>query len=156
MVKVLMAGVLPLVVAAGASAQGCPCGSGTRVSGADLAALLAGKTVCAAVGNEQWQEFHGGGGTGGTLVDYKKGPNDPVDPSTTVGSWSVANDMVSYNYGGGGTYAYAVCQSGNTLDFCGARNITGATLRAGQTACNASQAVQLRGSRPQSPKTPVR
>jgi hypothetical protein len=123
----------------------CTCG-GTRVVGNDLLALLGNRTVCAAVGNESWQEFHTGNtNAGGPLIDYKKGPNDRVDPSEPVGSWSIAANRVTYNYGAGGTYVYDVCAAtGNTVNFCGgSRNVTGATVRDGQVACSGTSAAQL-------------
>lgn len=141
-----VAGVAALVMGGAAFAQeACPCGSGTRVGNqAALAALLGNKTVCAAVGNDAWQEFHSGATVaGGPLIDYKLGPGHPVDPTETVGAWSViggagarSGSSVSYRYTGGSTYVYAVCDAGATVNFCSAaRNITGARLLAGQVAC---------------------
>lgn len=154
--------LLALMSAAAVQAQtACPCGSGTVV-GTTVAVntLLAGKTVCAAVGNEAWQEFHGGSsGQAGNLIDYKRGPGDAVDPSASVGTWTVIANApssgvadsrgvagVNYNYsGGGGSYSYTVCQSGSTVNFCGpARNITGATLISGQAACGSAPAATER------------
>lgn len=118
---------------------GCPCGGGTVVVGAALSTLLGGKTVCATAGGSRWQEFHTLGG--GALIDYKKGPGDPVDPTETVGSWSVTGESgnVVYNYGSGGTYQYVVCQDTSTVNFCGSGfsgiNVVGATLLNGQVAC---------------------
>ena len=144
LVRILVAGLLPLFVSMAAQAQtACSCG-GTRVTGNALQTLLANRTVCAAAGNESWQEFHSGNGSG-PLIDWKRGPNDPVDPSETVGSWSLTANQVSYNYGSGGTYHYDVCVAANSIvNFCGAsRNITGATLRQGQVSCSASTPVPL-------------
>lgn len=123
----------------------CSCGAGARVApAAAIATLLGNKTVCASLStSERWQEYHAGTTTaGGTLTDYKKGPNDPVDPSEVVGSWSTtgegANARVIYNYGSGGTYQYEVCQAGASVSFCGTqyggRNIAG-SLSAGQVSC---------------------
>ena len=134
----------------------CPCGSGTRVgTAAAVATLLGNKTVCAAAGNDSWQEFHSGATeAGGPLIDYKLGPGHPVDPSETVGSWSVVSGAgtrtgaaVSHNYGSGGTYTYVVCDAAGTVNFCGApRNVTGATLRNGQVSCSGA-ARAARGAR---------
>lgn len=90
-----------------------------------LSATLSNKTVCASRGNERWQEQHQGTG-GGTLIDYKNGPSDPVDPSETVGNWSIlgsgANTVVRYDYGGDETYDYRVYSNGgNNYSFCNAR-----------------------------------
>ncbi|MDX2367868.1 MAG: hypothetical protein QNK36_05615 [Colwellia sp.] len=81
-----------------------------------LTTLLPGKTVCASFGGEQWQELHTGAGS---LIDYKKGPVDPVDPSENVGSWSVSGNTVTYNYGSGGSYSYRIFDNGGTYSFCG-------------------------------------
>lgn len=157
-VKSFVAGVLPILAASAALAQqACPCGSGTRVVGDALATLLGGRTVCASAGNESWQEFHSGASSG-QLIDWKKGPQDPVDPTEAVGSWQVGNDLVTYTYGST-SYAYSVCTvPGETLNFCSAsRNVTGATVRNGQVSCSGSAAAQLlRGSRPASPLPPLR
>jgi hypothetical protein len=111
--------------------------SGTRVTNVtDLNTLLLGNTVCAANGGDAWQEFHQ---SGGVLIDYKKGPTDTVDPSETVGSWSVTgNDpeaTVTYNYGSGGIYSYAIYNTGSSYDFCGATTVTDVTIKPGQVAC---------------------
>ncbi|MDL2336217.1 MAG: hypothetical protein QFE16_00095 [Pseudomonadota bacterium] len=149
LIEVALGGLLYLASMSGASAvqpvdvgQPCACGSGTVVnSPTDLASLLGNKTVCASVSaKERWQELHGGNTTGGGLLtDYKRGPSDSVDKSKVVGSWSIvgngANTKVHYDYGAGGTYEYTVCQSGSTLNFCGARNITNATLSTSSPPC---------------------
>jgi hypothetical protein len=148
-----VAGLISVLAGGAAYAQGaCPCGgAGTRLAEPALSTLLAGKTVCAKVGNEAWQEFHSGStAAGGQLIDYKRGPGHPVDPSEVVGSWSVVGSAgaktgwrVRYDYGSGGAYEYAVCQAGTALSpisFCGtgstiSRNITGARLQTGQGPC---------------------
>ena len=101
---------------------------------ADLIALLTNRMVCANVGGEKWQEWHNGAGAG-PVVDYKLGPGVQPDPSTTVGTYSVTNNAVTYVYsGGGGTFTYQVClaSGGATYTFCGAtfggRDITGAKI----------------------------
>lgn len=138
----------PILIALSGAAhaqQSCSCGAGARVApDSAIATLLGGKTVCASLSaSERWQEYHAGTtAAGGTLTDYKKGPDDKVDPSKVVGSWSTtgtgASSRVIYNYGAGGSYQYEVCQSNGTVRFCGARyggrDITG-TLLAGQVSC---------------------
>lgn len=137
-----------LAAAGHADAQGCR--SGQRVS-SNLGKLLAGSTVCAVAGNEAWQEYHGGGASGGSLVDYKRGPNHPVDPSKTVGSWLVltgnsgqgtGNDAtVVYDYGGAGRISFEVWQPNRQVqryNFCGLagqRDVLGAVLMPGSGAC---------------------
>jgi len=116
-----------------ASAQSCPSGA---VLVADAQTLLAGKTVCAARAPDTWQEFHQ---SGGTLIDYKKGPSDPVDPTAPVGSWSASATAgtVTYNYTGDGTYTYSVCSVGGTYTFVSATagTISGITLLPSQGPC---------------------
>ena len=119
------------------------CNQGTSLSG--LQTLLTGKTVCAALGNDRWQEYHQ---PGGALIDWKKGANDPVDPTKQVGTWTVTSvpvgnsgntrDTVTYNYGAGNSYTYYVCQNASSYTFSattGATTVTGAALLAGQVAC---------------------
>ncbi len=142
-------GLAALAVLAGFSAQALAqtisCPSGSPLSASDITTLLGSKTVCASSGGDRWQEFHSG--TGGALIDYKKGPNDPVDPTTQVGTWGASASgagygQVTYNYtdGGTSTYRFAVCavsnssatgtfvplQSGSNIPF---------TLISGQSAC---------------------
>ncbi|OYU99992.1 MAG: hypothetical protein CFE45_10870 [Burkholderiales bacterium PBB5] len=129
------AGLAALLSVGQASAQTCPCGgTGTRVTA--LAALVAGKTVCAARGAERWQQYH----SGSNVIDYKQGPTDKVDPSETVATFSVTTQPanITYNYGTGGTYTYAVCaDSGSTYRFCSGSSatVTGATILSGQVRC---------------------
>ena len=148
-------GVLGLAMAAGpALAQGgnCPCAGGTVLNATQIGQTLANQRVCATLVTgsvtERWAELHRSTGTGanagGDLVDYKKGPSDLVDPSKTVGTWSIigaqnGGPRVRYNNGAGGTYDYTLCQQNGNLHFCGAphggRNITGATLGSVATGC---------------------
>ena len=132
--KTIIAALLALAGTAQAQTAGCTCDTGAaRTADATaLASLLGNRMVCGNVGGEVWQEWHNGSSSG-PIVDYKLGPADPKDPSTTVGSYVVnSNNTVTYSYGGGGgTYTYDVCyvSTSNTYTFCGAnyagRNITG-------------------------------
>ncbi len=142
-------GIAALAVLAGFSAQALAqaisCPTGSALSASDITTLLGGKTVCATSGGDRWQEYHSG--TGGPLIDYKKGANDPVDPTMQVGTWAASdsgagNGQVTYNYtdGGSSSYRFAVCaasnssatgtfvplQSGSQIPF---------TLISGQSAC---------------------
>jgi hypothetical protein len=157
---VACAGLLAATAPSAWAQSACPCGAGTRVVGKELVSLLAGKTVCGAVDGDTWQEFHSGSGAGGgPLIDYKRGPGDPVDPSKQVGTWAIAevetvNSFVVYDYGGGNSYGYAVCTNGGSVNFCGAspasrstqmrstpgRNVLNATLVTGQVPCPAARA----------------
>lgn len=155
----LVAGAMVLFVGAGnAQAQAaresiapppgtapCPCGGGVRLNATALITELANRTVCASLGGERWTDFHRAESrTSGTLVSYRKGPNDPIDPTKESGRWLIeggtrSEPVVTYVYGAQ-RYSYAVCKEGAQLHFCGAgagsRNVTGAAMRNGQTACN--------------------
>ena len=112
-----------------------------------VSSFLRGKTVCATRGGEKWQEFHKGPrGVPDNLIDYKKGPSDPVDPSEPVGSWTAdGNGHVIYDYGTGGTYKFSIHHSDTVpgaYDFCTTRShrgatpeVAGAILLQGQVAC---------------------
>jgi hypothetical protein len=86
--------------------------------------FVRGTTFCVARGNERWQEFHA---ESGELIDYKLGPGHPVDPTKTVGSWTVTGmqavvptdvraarprrdegGVLTHTYGGT-SYTFAVC-----------------------------------------------
>lgn len=106
------------------------CTGSTRLNATEIANTLPGKYVCSKQGGSdwKWQELHQGntGATSGALIDYKKGPNDPVDPSKTVGTWAIttqgSNALVEYNYtafGTSGPYRHSVHNNGNgTYSFC--------------------------------------
>lgn len=98
---------------------------------------ITAKTVCATIGSQKWQEYHK---PGGDLIDYKKGPTNPVDPSKKVGTWSTggngSNSLVTYNYGTGGSYSYKVHLNGGTYTFCGVGAPTlDVILLSGQVSC---------------------
>lgn len=125
------------------------CTNPTRLNAVAISALLGGNTVCvptSTIPTMTWQELHVGNATSttGALIDYKRGPGHPVDPSETVGSWTVTgsgvgNSTVTHAYGGsGGTYIYSVHGSGvvgTDHSFCvGATEIV-ARVKAGGGAC---------------------
>jgi hypothetical protein len=129
---------------AGTAQAQCSCNGNAQLKNPALAAALAGKTVC--VGSAptwQSQEQHTGGPTSGDLVDYKRGPNDKIDPSEKVGTWSVSGNggssSVTYSYTGGGTYKFQACSAGgNSIGFCpdgSARSTVNATVKASIGAC---------------------
>jgi hypothetical protein len=118
------------------------CTNQTRVTGNALRTLIEGNTVCASVGADQWQEQHR---VGGGLWDYKKGPDDPVDPSAQVGKWDIDANEVTYFYYLSGTedigakYTYTVHDTGGgSYDFCDGESevVTGATFLPGEVSCN--------------------
>jgi hypothetical protein len=62
------------------------------------------------------------------VTDFKKGPTDAVDPSEQVGTYSIAAgtgasyDRITYNYGTGGAFTYAITPkagtTAGTYNFC--------------------------------------
>ncbi len=127
------------------TAAPCPCDA-SKIQRTDVAALVKGNTACAVRGSERWQEFHQ---PSGNLIDYKLGPTSTTDPSEKVGTWQAGvasrnNPLptVTYNYGSGGTYAYAVCAANATTTgqflFCNVstqEKFDPVTLKAGQVPC---------------------
>jgi hypothetical protein len=141
----LIAAAAVLAFASAAQAQDCGCASGSKrtTNNTQLVNLLTNRMVCANVGNEKWQEHHN---PNGQLWDYKLGPADPRDPSSQVGSYTIANNLVTYTYGNE-SYTYAVCAVGtSSYTFCGQRAISGAKVGgSGLTSCaGVSNIVQLR------------
>lgn len=136
--KRLMVTSFVLLAGISGEAMAVDCGVGSQLTNGAVATAVSDKTVCGILGNQQWQEYHQ---PGGSLIDYKKGPGHPVDPTKQVGSWSTsgtgASSVVTYNYGSGGTYSYEVHLSGGTYTLCG---VSGAptldvTLLPGQASC---------------------
>lgn len=142
LLRPLMLALAGVVISLPAMAQTCSCNNTlSRVQGdATLSALLTGRTVCATLGGDRWQERHA---AGGALVDYKRGPGHAVDPTKQVGTWAAsgsgANTVVTYSYAGGSSYAFTVCTNGSApvagaavspVAFCGPSNIANASLTA--------------------------
>lgn len=112
--------------------------SGNALNVSQINSALSGNTVCGARGKERWQEYHA---QGGNLIDYKMGPNDKVDPSKKVGSWSVTGNQggnqakVNYDYGSGGQSSYTVYSNGGgRYSFCGGGELQVSVLP-GQVKC---------------------
>jgi hypothetical protein len=111
-------------IAANAFAQPVCGGFGDVKTAPDIRTLLLGKYACVP---GQWNEILAGGATG-TVTDYKKGPSDPVDPSSRVGTYTIttgvanAYDRITYDYGSCGSYTYVITpKAGTTVgtyDFC--------------------------------------
>ena len=122
-------GAIALMLSQSASAQfasPCACG-GVLVMKPGL--TLSGNTICASRGSEQWSEFHE---AGGRVLDYKGGTPE------VVGHWTSNNISVTYDYGTGGRYTWALCRvaTGAPYNFCQGTNVvSGATLKTGQTSC---------------------
>jgi hypothetical protein len=102
------------------SAYACDAtGAASKVS---LSALLGNRYACATRSGESWNDLHQGSPSGfsGNVQDYKRGPADPVDPSTVVGTYTINQgtaggpDSITYNYGSGGTFSYIVKPNATT------------------------------------------
>lgn len=127
-----------LAVPAVQAQAGCPTNT-TRVD--QVSQLVGGNTMCATRGSDSWQEFHSGNGNNSPLIDYKLGPNHPVDPTKQVGTWNAqigSNSALTHTYGGT-SYTWLVCDAGGgnyTLVSTGtAGTITGVTIKPGQVPC---------------------
>lgn len=127
--KALILGASITVALAGFSVQATAgCSTGRVLEPGTLRTLLQGNTVCVpvvTVATMDWQELHQ---AGGDLVDYKRGPGHPVDPSEKVGTWRITGDVgssgdgayVTHAYTGGSSYTYKVYNNGDgTYSFCG-------------------------------------
>ncbi|NMF96722.1 hypothetical protein GPA27_04900 [Aromatoleum toluolicum] len=118
---------------------GAACTAASQVTGATtLTTLLQGKTLCALRGTDRWQEYHQ---AGGALIDYKMGPNDKVDPTKQVGTWTVTGNgpgtQVRYDYGRGQNYTYKVhtIVQDASYSLCSGTEDLVVTLRPGQGPC---------------------
>ena len=119
----IIAGTIVLAFAAEGVMAACATPS-VQVQDAALTSTLTNNTVCASRGGESWQEAHH---SDGSLVDYKMGPSDAVDPTKQVGTWLItgagASSAVTYTYGSG-AYSYQVWDNQNgTYSFCGVDTI---------------------------------
>ena len=141
--SVLACSLLAALLASAGQAQAA-CTGNTRISSVTtLSNLLQNKTVCfpaTTVDPMTWQEKHVrvGAATTGALIDFKRGPGHPVDPSETVGTWTVAGNnggqqaAVTHDYGGGATYTYTVHDNGDgTHSFCNGGQEFITAIRAG-------------------------
>ena len=120
----------------------CSCNGNAQIkSPTILTSTLVGNTVC--VGSAPTFEAQEQHVTGGTLIDFKRGPGHPTDPTKTIGTWVTSgnggNTIVTYNYTGGSSYSYNVCTSGiDDLGFCPSGTNTptvNAKLKSGLVGC---------------------
>lgn len=111
--------VLPALLST-AWAQSCPSGTalvsgGTpekpKDRGGNLRTFISGTTICMTRAQDRWQEFHA---ANSDLIDHKRGPNDRVDPTKKVGTWSVSGDVLRHTYGTT-TYSFSVCLASQPL-----------------------------------------
>jgi hypothetical protein len=112
----LFAGIAALTVSTGQASAQCtaPMNVGT------LQSALDGNYACGSQGSASWNELH----SGGILTDYKKGPTDKIDPTATVGTYTIGNNkgtgQVDYSYTAGSLqFSYTVQSNGGTsYTFC--------------------------------------
>ena len=106
-----------------------------------MSTLLTGNTVCVPAATQptmEAQELHQ---AGGVLIDFKRGPTHPTDPTSPVGKWSVTGVdgrgvFVTYDYGGGKIYTYAVWRNTDgTHSYCSANPEFKARIKTGGGAC---------------------
>lgn len=137
--EVVAAGVcLLLATLSQSSIAACALPSVRVNTKAALTTLLEGNTAC--VGSRPTfdaQELHQ---AGGSLVDYKRGPSDPVDKSQRVGTWGLTGvdgrTFVTYDYGSGQVYTYSVWNNGDgTHSFCSAKPEIKVRIKTGGGAC---------------------
>ena len=140
MKKIVLVAVMAGSLVSGQAMAACT--NSTRLSGPAIITLLSGNTVCVptvTIPTMTWQELHSGTGL---LIDYKRGPSHPVDPSETVGTWTVngtgkGNSSVTHAYSGaGGTYIYTVHSIGGAIyEFCVGTTPITARVKSGGGAC---------------------
>lgn len=147
MKRIMIISVILLMAASGNTMADCK--SNSRIDSPTLNNLLTNNTVCKANtpanGLWNWQEYHN---PSGSLIDYKRGPDNAIDPTKTVGVWSISptTSTVTYNYGPGQSYTYTVHKpsnnaSGPPYDFCLSEGpsitptVAGATIISGSSGC---------------------
>ena len=122
------------------SLAACAAPSVRVATAAAMTTLLQGNTVCVPVNTQptmEAQELHQ---AGGALIDYKRGPAHPVDPSKQVGTWTVTGGrgaFVTHNYGGGAQYTYSVWANNDntTHSFCSANPEIKVRIKTGGGPC---------------------
>ena len=141
--------LLALVAGGTGEARAQNCTGGTLLSPSEVAALLTDRYACGGAGGQTWNELH----SAGNIIDYKLGPNDPKDPSTTVGGYTIASTTVgdtpvgrvTYNYNnGGGSFAYQIRSAGSpatttpgTYSFCGVAGAANFSITVSTAPCSA-------------------
>jgi hypothetical protein len=134
--SVTLVGGALLVASMGSAMAQCA----TPIATQALRTLLTNNTACVgSTPNAQWSEWH----NAGTLVDWKKGPSDPRDPTTTVGTYVISANgdnggRVTYTYGIN-SYSYAVQAATVPIyTFCpltGGGATLSVTIKPGQGPC---------------------
>ena len=120
--------VLQVFTSGVAMAINCVPSSGyAQLNQAQVEALIGTSMACYPVAGPPWtfQEYHDAPNTFamGNIIDYKRGPGNPRDPSTMVGSYTIdtTGTLIS-NYGGPKRYSFTIwgnTAGGNGIyDFC--------------------------------------
>ena len=139
----ILAAAAGIVLSSLSSVAGAACAApsvrvNTRVA---MIPLLTGNTVCVPAVTRptmEAQELHR---ADGALIDFKRGPTHPVDPSKQVGTWAVTGTdgrgiFVTHRYSGGQAYTYAVWRNvDGTHSFCSANPEVKARIKTGGGAC---------------------
>ena len=136
MKKLIFAG---MVLALGTVNAIADCSPSTKVN----ASILAGQSINASGGGENWKESHCGSGNSGEL--WKVGAPAPlggklnVDPPKEIGTWSVTGKTVTYSYFGDSSSPYMWTLHQTTTDgpysLCSGSTEITATL--GSPVCSA-------------------
>jgi hypothetical protein len=110
--SVVAIGLMALCSPAWSQTCGTNSGVNKNLSLAAVNTLLTGNYACANLSpTEHWNELH----SSPYVLDYKKGPTDPVDPSDTpshpTGTYVITGPdagTVTYTYPDGGVYGYTI------------------------------------------------
>ena len=139
MKPIILAAVAGMALASLPAVSMAACGppSVRVVTVAAMTTLLEGNTVCVgAQPTMDAQEFHQ---AGGALIDYKRGPGHPIDPTKQVGTWTVTDvrgARVNHHYGGATKFGYSVWNNNNgTHSFCSDNSEVKARIKSGGGAC---------------------
>ena len=141
MKPIILAAVAGMALASlpAVSMAACDLPSVRVATAAAMTALLEGNTVCVPAGNQPTmdaQELHQ---AGGALIDYKRGPGHPIDPTKQVGSWTVTGErgvFVAHKYGVNVQYTYSVwANSDRTHSFCRVNSEVKARIKIGGGPC---------------------
>jgi hypothetical protein len=114
-------------------AQNCVNASTAGMTAGQMNTLISNKYACANFSpTEHWNELHASAAGHGNVLDYKKGPTDPIDPSDTAGhptgTFTLANGpggaqgpgTITYTYPSGSFGYYIVDNlSHPQYSFCG-------------------------------------
>jgi hypothetical protein len=133
--RIIVFGIVAMAAVAGqANAQNCATATTAGLTAGQIKTLVSNKYACANLSaTEHWNELHNSSTLSGNVLDYKKGPTDPIDPSDTAGhptgQYKIAigpggvqgPGTVTYTYGSLVYSYYIVNNMGAPLySFCGA------------------------------------